>query len=88
MPVSLVAQQNMIKTFAEESWLATSGSCRIFEVIAKRCKPFSNSEFVKEYLGISVKEAYLSGKETLNSIPLSIYTVGRGINVFSKGIEM
>lgn len=88
LKASVMAQQSMVKQFAEESLVATSVSLKISEVIAKKGKPFSDGELVKECLGIFVEEVCPAEKKALDNISLSKDTVGRRIDDLSKDIEV
>ena len=87
LKASVTSQQSYFKTAKISSETATKISFLISEAIAKRGKPLSEGEFVKDCLDIFVSVACPDKKSTVESISLSHQTVARRVDDLSSNIE-
>lgn len=83
----MTGQQAMFKIPKENSETVTKISFMIAEVIAKRSKPLSDGEFVKECLEIFASVACPEQKKIIKNISLSHQTIARRIDFMANDIE-
>ena len=77
-------QTNFFKKKQEESESVTKAALVVSSLIAKRMKPFTDAEFIKECTLAIVKEVCPEKKVLFDSIPLSARTVTRKVEIISE----
>jgi hypothetical protein len=82
----LTSQQTLMTKSTNDSEIAVKESYSVSEIIAKRLKPYSDSEFVKECLEV-VGDILCPKKKIILSISLSRFTVSRRIDDISQMTE-
>ena len=84
---NLTKQHHIFKNFGGQSESSVKASYKVSEIIAKKSKPFSDGEFIKECLN-SVAEIICPDKtEQISKISLSHQTIARRIVDLSSSIE-
>uniref|UniRef100_A0A6P7GQ58 General transcription factor II-I repeat domain-containing protein 2A-like n=1 Tax=Diabrotica virgifera virgifera TaxID=50390 RepID=A0A6P7GQ58_DIAVI len=83
----MIGQQAMFRIPTENSEIATKISFMIAEAIAKRSKPLSDGEFVKECLEMFASVACPEQEALVKNISLSHQTIARRIDDMTKDIE-
>ena len=84
---NLQAQQNVFQKPASEDKAIVNVSLRICQIIAKKMKPFSDGEFVKDCLLAAVEELAPTKVKDFRKISLSRQTVTRRIDLISNQIS-
>ena len=84
---NLQAQQNVFQKAASEDKAIANASLRISQIIAKKMKPFSDGEFVKDCLLAAVEELAPTKVKDFRKISLSRQTVTRKIDLISNQIS-
>jgi len=78
--------QDMFHKSTQESEVATEISFQISLHIAKRCKPFTDGDFIKDCFEIASQKICPEAASKFDKIPLSRMTVQRGIGPMSATI--
>ena len=84
----LVGQQSVFTNLSLQQESVVAASYIVAEVIAKKSKPFSDGEFVKECLNRVVDVLCPEKKEQFEQISLSRQTIARRIEELGNSIEM
>ncbi|XP_069492317.1 general transcription factor II-I repeat domain-containing protein 2A-like [Ambystoma mexicanum] len=83
---ALIGQQSFFKAGRQNSEAATKISYLISEAIARRGKPLSDGEFVKDCLGILTSVAFPDKQAMVEKISLSHQTIARRVDDLSSNI--
>lgn len=86
LKAALSAQQNVFVKQIAQSNAIVSASMRISHIIAKKMKPFSDGDFIKECVIAAVEEICPEKVKPFTEISLSHQTVARRINDISTEI--
>ena len=81
-------QQSYFTTLHAARNAVTKTSFMISHTIAKNCKPFSEGEFVKEYLVDSAALICSKKKEAFEKVPLSRRTVKRRVEGIAESLQL
>ena len=84
---NLLAQQNVFQKAVSKDKAIVNASLRISQIIAKKMKPFSDGEFVKDCLLAAVEELAPTKVKDFRKISLSRQTVTRRIDLISNQIS-
>ena len=84
---NLQSQQNIFQKAASEDKTIVNASLQISQIIAKKMKPFSDGEFVKDCLPAAVEEVAPTKVKDFQKINLSRQTVTRRIDLISSQIS-
>ena len=81
-------QTNFFKKKQEDSESVTKAALVVSSLIAKRMKPFTDAEFIKECTLAIVNEVCPEKKLLFDSIPLSARTVTRKVEIVSENLKL
>ena len=81
-------QTNFFKKKQEESESVTKAALVVSSLIAKRMKPFTDAEFIKECTLAIVNEVCPEKKVLFDSIPLSARTVTRKVEIICEHLKL
>ena len=84
---SIAGQQSFFKLANQSSEAATKISFLIAETIAKKGKPFSDGQLVKDCLQIFTDVVFLDKKSFVENVSLSHQTVARRVDDMAANIE-
>ena len=82
----LLAQQNTFVRQSQVNQASQRASFRVAHLIARRNKPFTEGEFVKECMNDVAEEVCPDKKEVLNSVSLSASTITRRIEALGGNV--
>lgn len=88
LKLELKNQQNRLKSLLHSSSDIIKSSYSVASIIAKKMKPFSDGEFVKECLNAVIKDVLPDKSKMFSNISLSRQTICRRINDISNEIVM
>ena len=86
LKAGLNAQQNVFQRPTGEATAVVNASMRISHIIAKKMKPFTDGEYIKECLLAAAEEIAPKKVKDFSQISLSRQTVSRRIHVISNEI--
>ena len=84
----LEEQTNFFKKKQEESESVTKAALVVSSLIAKRMKPFTDAEFIKECTLAIINEVCPEKKLLFDGIPLSARTVTRKVEVIFENLKL